>query len=409
EGCYLRLGVRQPAGSRAAKTSVVAAIPQVRITGERNILAFLAKVLRRPAYGWATPEGELYVPTRRELLGEFLRRLDVRRSRGNWQVLATWMFTIGLVPFFVAFFAFHFSWPLVVAGFFYSMVLMGSYGTVWLHRFGTHGAFRFKSKLWRFITKNLVIRVCPDEIYIVSHHVHHAKSDLPGDPYNPKAGWLYCFLADANHQPIASDLSRRDYARVCRLLERGGAPLHTYEEYLRWGTAEKPWATVLSFLGNWAFWYAAFYVIGGHALATALFGSALVWAVGIRTFNYGAHGGGKDLRRDAVDFGKRDLSINALWPGFVAGEWHNNHHLYPNSARNGFLWYQLDLPFLYIRFLAAIGAVSHVRDHTEAFFTRHYRPFREAQALSADRANAQTQGPGGAARARPRERRAART
>ena len=113
--------------------------------------------------------------------------------------------------FFIAFCLYHFSWPLVVAGFVYSMVAMGSYGTVWLHRYGTHGAYEFKSKLWRLITRNLVIRTVPDEIYIISHHVHHAKSEQPGDPYNPFGGALYCFLADTNHQPIATDLTRQEY------------------------------------------------------------------------------------------------------------------------------------------------------------------------------------------------------
>jgi len=293
-----------------------------------------------------------------------------------------WVFTTALAPFFLAFLFFHFSWPLVVVGFLYSMVLMGSYGTVWLHRHGTHGVFKFESKLWRFITRNLVIRVCPDEIYVLSHHVHHAKSEEPGDPYNAQAGGLYCFLADTNHQPIATDLTPEEYDRVCRLLERTAVPVHTYAEYQKWGTAEKPLYTYVSFLLNWAFWYGAFFLLGGHALATAIFGSALFWAIGIRTFNYGAHGGGKDKRKDGRDFHRGDLSINAFWPGYVAGEWHNNHHLFPTSARNGFLPYQLDLPYLYIRFLAAIGAISHVRDHTHIFYERHYRPYLAARAAA---------------------------
>ena len=338
-------------------------------------MTFFDRALRRPAYGWRTDDGELSVPTHRELFSELLARINVFRDRKNWIALSMWVFTLGLAPFFLAFVYWHFSWPLVVAGFFYSMVGMGSYGTVWLHRFGTHGTYRFKSKLWRLITQNLVIRVCPEEIYIISHHVHHAKSEEPGDPYNPLAGGLYCFLADTNHQPIASDLTEKEYARVCGLLVDTGIALNTYEEYQKWGSAGKPLNTYVGIFLNWAFWYGAFFLIGGHALATALFGSAIIWAIGIRTFNYGAHGGGKDKRRDGVDFHRKDLSINALWPGFVAGEWHNNHHLFPSSARNGFLPYQIDLPFLYIRFLKAIGAVTHVRDHTRIFYDKHYLPY----------------------------------
>lgn len=343
-------------------------------------MTFLERVLRRPAYGWTDENGELSVPTAGQLFRELFSRLNIFRSRKNWQAFSMWFFTLSLAPFFVAFVMFHFSWWLVLVGFLYSMVAMGTYGTIWLHRFGTHGAYRFDSKLWRLITKNLVIRVCPDEIYVISHHVHHARSEMPGDPYNSHGGALYCFLADTNHQPIATDLSEKDYAKVVKLLERTGVPHHTYEEYQRWGTAEKPLYTYLTFAANWAFWYGTWFLIGGHALATAIFGSAIFWAIGIRTFNYGAHGGGKDLQREGLDFHHKDTSINQIWPGFVAGEWHNNHHLFASSARSGFLWWQLDLAWLYIRFLEKIGAASNVLDYKRLFHERHYEPYLAARA-----------------------------
>ena len=84
---------------------------------------------------------------------------------------------------------------------------MGTHGTLWHHRYCTHGAYTFRNAFWRVFTQNLTINVIPEEIYVISHHVHHAKSDQPGDPYNAQAGFLYCFLADVNHQPIAKDLS----------------------------------------------------------------------------------------------------------------------------------------------------------------------------------------------------------
>ena len=337
--------------------------------------SFLGRVLEVPSYGWTTPDGALSKPTPIQLVREALSRMNVLRSRKAWLPFTNWFWTLSLTPFLVAFALQHFSIALVAAGFVYSMVGMGSFGTLWLHRYATHGAYTFKSRLARFVTANLVIRVVPEEIYVISHHVHHAKADEPGDPYNAAAGGLYCFLADTNHQPIAKDLSRDDYARVCKLMEPTGIRGNTYEQYLTWGSYAHPVRTSLSFALNWAFWYAAFFLVGGHALATALFGSALFWAIGIRTFNFTAHGSGEDRRRDGVDFSRRDTSINQLWPGFVAGEWHNNHHLFCSSARNGFLWYQLDAPYLYIRALAALGGISSYRDHTSIFFEKHYLPY----------------------------------
>lgn len=337
--------------------------------------SFLDRVLEPPSYGWMHTDGTLVVPTKTQLLREALSRMNIFRSRKNWLALQNWIWTLALAPFLLVFAFEYFSWPLAFAGFLYSMVGMGSYGTLWLHRYGTHGAYTVSSPLARFVLRNLSLRVVPEEIYIISHHVHHSKSDGPGDPYASKGGGLYCFLADTNHQPIAKDLSRAEYARVCKLMAPTGVRGNTYEEYLRWGSYARPLRTTLEFLGNWAFWYAVFFLIGGHALATALFGAAMIWAIGIRTFNFESHGKGRDLQKDGLDFSRRDKSINQLWPGFVAGEWHNNHHLLCSSARNGFLWYQLDLPYLFIRLLAAVGVVDSYRDHTSVFFEKHYLPY----------------------------------
>ena len=82
-----------------------------------------------------------------------------------------------------------------------------------------------------------------------------------------------------------------------------------------------------------------------------MFGAAGFWAVGVRTYNYEGHGKGEDKRRDGVDHNREDMSINQIWPGYVAGEWHNNHHLYPKSARSGFKPYQLDLAWCYIKLI----------------------------------------------------------
>jgi len=67
--------------------------------------------------------------------------------------------------------------------------------------------------------------------------------------------------------------------------------------------------------------------------------------------------------------------VNQVWPGYVAGEWHNNHHLYPSGARSGFLPYQMDLAWQFIRALSWIGVVSSYRDYKADFLRDHYQPF----------------------------------
>ncbi|MCO4773532.1 MAG: fatty acid desaturase [Deltaproteobacteria bacterium] len=344
-------------------------------------MALRDTVLRPPSYGWQNPDGSLVVPTNGQIVREFLSRINVFADRRNWLALTSWISIVVLAPIFIVFFAKYFTWPLFAVGFVYSMVLMGSHGTVWLHRYSTHQAFKFSHPIWRFITRNLVMKMVPEEIYVVSHFVHHAKSDEPGDPYNPGGGFLYCFLADAIHQPIALDMSEEDYAAAVKLVAHTGIYTNTYEQYKYWGSIAHPLRLWLHRIGNWSFWYGAFFLIGGHALATCILASSLFWIVGVRTFNYGAHGSGKgSLQKDGEDFYRKDLSINQLWPGIVAGEWHNNHHLFPQSARSGYKSWQIDFPYYYIRLLHAVGGITKYHDSKKAFLAKYWDPYRAEKA-----------------------------
>jgi len=338
-------------------------------------MAFIDIVLEPPRYGWQDENGNLIKPTKRQMWSEFFYRQNIFRTKKNWMNFMGWFAVVCLTPFFIIFFVKYFSWQLCIAGFLYSMVLMGSHGTIWYHRYGTHRAYTFKNKFWRFITRNLVVKVIPEEMYIVSHHVHHAKSDQPGDPYNANCGFLYCFLADTNHQSIAKNLSKEDYLRMATFIDHTGVKANTYEQYQKWGTIAHPARTIAETLLNWAFWYGAFYLIGGNALACALFGWSVVWAVGVRTFNFEGHGKGKDKRQEGVDFCWDDMSINQYWPGYVAGEWHNNHHLFPDSARAGFLPHQVDLAWCYVYLINKLGGIKSFNNSKKIFYEKYYLPY----------------------------------
>ncbi|NEO66384.1 MAG: acyl-CoA desaturase, partial [Moorea sp. SIO4G2] len=41
--------------------------------------------------------------------------------------------------------------------------------------------------------------------------------------------------------------------------------------------------------------------------------------------------------------------------------WHNNHHAFPNSARFGHYWWQLDLGWLFILLLQRLGLAWNVK------------------------------------------------
>jgi len=81
------------------------------------------------------------------------------------------------------------------------------------------------------------------------------------------------------------------------------------------------------------------------------------------------------------------MSINQLWPGIVAGEWHNNHHLYPRSARSGFKAHQIDFAWYYIKLMSMLGAVTTYRDSKKQFFKDHHEPYINSKKQSPVAAN----------------------
>jgi sn-1 stearoyl-lipid 9-desaturase len=336
-------------------------------------MAFIDIVLQEPSYKWKDENGELIVPTKKQLFKEAFSRINIFSTKKNWISLLSWLMVACMLPFFYFFIFHYFSWPLVIAIIVYSMIIMGTHGTIWFHRYCTHKAYKFRHPLFRFITQNLVIKTFPEEIYVVSHHVHHSKSDVPGDPYNPKGGFWYCMLSDVNHQSINKDLNEADYSKAANFMKNTGVSINSYEQYKKWGSVASPSYTIMLWILNWAFWYTAFYFIGGHALGTALFTAAMLWFVLVRAFNYTGHGKGEEKHVDGVDFDRSNLSVNQLRPGLFAGEWHNNHHLYPASARAGFLPYQLDLAWLYIIGLYRLGAVTSFHDSKKDFLRRYLK------------------------------------
>jgi sn-1 stearoyl-lipid 9-desaturase len=334
-------------------------------------VALIDHILQEPTYGWADKEGNLVIPTKKQMIREAFSRINIFKSKKNWISLIGYVIIICMIPFFYFFVTRYFSFPLLAIMIVYAMIIMGTHGTVWFHRYCTHRAYKFSHPIWRFITQNLVIKTIPEEMYIISHHVHHSKSDLPGDPYNSRAGLTYCMLADVNHQCISKNLSEKDYERATRFMQHTGVQLNTYKQYQKWGSLATPLYTIGIWFFNWALWYTILYLIGGHAFATALFSAAMLWFVLVRAFNYTGHGKGKEDHRDGIDFDRSNLSINQTRPGMFTGEWHNNHHLYPGSARAGFLPNQLDLAWLYIYSLYKLGAVSSYHDSKKEFLRKY--------------------------------------
>jgi len=96
---------------------------------------------------------------------------------------------------------------------------------------------------------------------------------------------------------------------------------------------------------------------GPQLLVWGFFVSTVVLFHATVTINSLAH------RYGSRRYATRDDSRNNAWLALLTfGEgWHNNHHFFPGSARQGFRWWELDLTWYGLRVLAALGLVRDLR------------------------------------------------
>ncbi len=117
-------------------------------------------------------------------------------------------------------------------------------------------------------------------------------------------------------------------------------------------------AVTLFLLGEWLAAVApGFATNGWQLLVWGFVVSTVVLYHATFTINSLAHRVGR--RRYAT----RDSSRNNWWLALLTfGEgWHNNHHHYPGSARQGFRWWEIDLTYYGLCLLRRLGLVWELR------------------------------------------------
>lgn len=220
--------------------------------------------------------------------------------------------------------------------------------TGFYHRYFSHRAFRTSRPvqfLFALIGASCVQR---GPLWWAAHHRnHHRHADTALDPHSPSvhgffwshAGWFLtpgAFRTDLDRVP---DL--RGYPEL-RWLDRYDTAVPVALAALLFGIGILLHALVPS----WG-------TSGAQMLVWGFFVSTVVLFHATVTINSLAHRFGR--RR----FATRDDSRNNAWLALVTfGEgWHNNHHFYPGSARQGFRWWEVDLTWYGLRLLAALGLV----------------------------------------------------
>ncbi|MBA2281164.1 MAG: fatty acid desaturase [Acidimicrobiia bacterium] len=210
--------------------------------------------------------------------------------------------------------------------------------TAGFHRYFAHRAFR-TSRAFQFVLAFGGGAAAQKSAlwWAANHRDHHRYTDTARDPHTPGKGFLWSHVGWVlSGKYNAAELVRiDDFARYPELLF-----LHRQQWIAPWTAA-----------------VAAFLIGGWSGLVVGFFGSTvLLWHA---TFSVNSIGHIFGRRRYATADTSRN---NALVAALTLGEgWHNNHHHFPASARNGFFWYELDLTYLGLRALAALRVVRDLR------------------------------------------------
>lgn len=239
--------------------------------------------------------------------------------------------------------------------------------TIWYHRYCSHRAFRFRNPLWMRVFLWLNPIGFREEIYALLHHIHHRIEDQDGDPYGPHLGVCGSYLASGEFE-IDTDITPEEYARIKRSLAHIGIPFASLQSFQRWRSVE--W--IPHYLARWTFamlfWSMMAYCVAGSAAIVALFAAIFTYTLLMRDFNYRGHSRLEAPRHiDGWDFNRKSLALNQRFYGYVAGEWHNNHHGFSASANCGFLPRQLDLAFVMIKVMHRAGIVERFNDNQPDF------------------------------------------
>jgi stearoyl-CoA desaturase (Delta-9 desaturase) len=224
--------------------------------------------------------------------------------------------------------------------------------TGFYHRYFSHKAFK-TSRPVQFIFAFLAASAAQrGPLWWASHHRHHhAHSDHPEDPHSPRQHgffWshLSWFLVNKNFRLKKERIKDWLQYPELKLLDRFDvvAPLAL--------------ALGLFALGAWLEYAAPHLQTNGLQLFIWGFVISTVLLYHMTfTVNSLAHVWGK--RRFLTNDDSRNNPVIAL---FTLGEgWHNNHHHFPSSARQGFYWWEIDLTYYGLKILSALGLIWDLR------------------------------------------------
>lgn len=235
-----------------------------------------------------------------------------------------------------------FSWSALGVAIFLHW-LFGSIGIcLGYHRLLTHRSLQVPRLLEYAIAVMGALSLQGGPIFwVAGHRRHHLHTeDVNKDPYSSKRGfwwshmlWLFYkrpeFFDYEGYRQFAPDLDRDPFYRW----------LNRYFLLL-----QLPLGGILYLLGGWSF-----VIYGVFVRAVLLWHST--WLINSATHLRGYR-----------TYDSDDNSRNLWWAAILTyGEgWHNNHHAYPNVAKAGWKWWEVDMTWWAILVLKQLGLARRI-------------------------------------------------
>ncbi len=234
--------------------------------------------------------------------------------------------------------------------------------TGFYHRYFSHKAFK-ANRFWQFIfgvLGNSSVQRGP--LWWASHHRHHHRfTDMAEDIHSPSRhgfwwshiGWLTSKANFATNYKYVAEWARYPELRW----------LNRYDTVVPFLLA-----LALFVLGEILERFAPHLETNGmQLLVWGFFVSSVVLLHATVTINSFDHMYGT-RRYDTADTSRN----NALLALITLGEgWHNNHHHYAVSARQGFYWWEIDVTYYLLVFLSWLGIVRELRPVTDQVRNRN--------------------------------------
>lgn len=229
------------------------------------------------------------------------------------------------------------------------------------HRYFSHKTYQ-TNRFWQFIFAMLAASCAQrGPLWWAAHHrQHHLCSDEKEDAHSPvhhgfwwsHMGWFMSKRHFHYNPERVQDLAR--FPELVFLTKYDGLmPTILFAGLFASGVLLNKFFPSLQTSGSQM-------VIWGFCISTiALFHTTV-------TINSVSHVFGKKR------FKTQDNSRNNIFLALLTlGEgWHNNHHHYPATARQGFMWWEIDITYYLLKLMEKIGIIWNVRNVPKSVLQR---------------------------------------